>query len=111
MASLIRSSFWTGVNNMGHYEFKLRGATEVGFFSVSKKRDDAQAASQHSQLLKQIKHLDDEFDEERIHLALAPDWKRGIAGVSDETTSGVTVAVQKGGSQVREVRLLANDGL
>jgi hypothetical protein len=92
---------------MGHYEFKLRGAT--GFFSVSKKRDDAQAASQHSQLLKQIKHLDDEFDEERIHLALAPDWKRGIAGVSKETTG--PVVVQKGGSQVREVRLLANDGL
>jgi hypothetical protein len=109
MASLIRSSFWTGVNNMGHYEFKLRGATEVGFFSVSKKRDDAQAASQHSQLLKQIKHLDDDFDEERIHLALAPDWKRGIAGVSKETTG--PVVVQKGGSQVREVRLLSNDGL
>ena len=108
MASLIRSSFWTGVNNMGHYEFKLRGATEVGFFSVAKTRPDAQAASQQSQLLKQIKHLDDEFDEERIHLALAPDWKRGIAGVSKETTG--PAAVQKGGSQVREVRLLATDG-
>jgi len=66
--------YWRGIANMPQNEFKLRGATEVGFMSVSKSRAPAQEATHTTANSKHLGTTEDE-DEETVYLALAPEWK------------------------------------
>jgi len=75
--------FWRGVHGLSPVEFKLRGATEVGFFTMSKNREVAQQQAlsvvQDDMRAKQVecKYVgddDDDFgenDEERVYLTLS----------------------------------------
>jgi len=65
-------TFHSGVANLSHTDFKMRGATEVGFFSVNKAKKPAQ---ERAFQVHRKQHAADDDDEEREYLALAPGWK------------------------------------